>query len=113
MQKRRIASWKQNLEYINILQESCKIVTFTEIESLQGPTTLYRRLLPNNQYFYIYRLPVKIPATSQMCVNMAESDRQHASTMESLEESDTASLDLSCELSIFDEEDEIQMKILG
>jgi hypothetical protein len=25
MQKRGIASWKQNLEYINILQESCKI----------------------------------------------------------------------------------------
>jgi hypothetical protein len=44
MQKRRIASWKQNLEYINILQESCKIETFTEIESLQGPTTLYGRL---------------------------------------------------------------------
>jgi hypothetical protein len=40
-----------------------------------------------------------------MCVNMAESDRQHASTMESLEESDTASLDLSCESSIFDEEE--------
>jgi hypothetical protein len=52
-----------------------------------------------NQYFYFYPLPVKILATSmtsQMCVNMAESDRQHASTMESLEESDTASLDLSC-----------------
>jgi hypothetical protein len=49
MQKRRIASWKQNLEYINILQEqeSCKIETFTEIESLQGPTTLYGRLLRN------------------------------------------------------------------
>ena len=44
--------------------------------------------------------------TSQMCVNMAESDRQHASTTESLEESDTASLDLSCESSIFDEEEE-------
>lgn len=43
--------------------------------------------------------------TSQMCVNMAESDT-HASTMESLEESDTASLDLSCESSIFDEEEE-------
>jgi len=41
-----------------------------------------------------------------MCVNMAESDRQHASTMESLEESDRASLDLSCESSIFDEEEE-------
>ena len=41
-----------------------------------------------------------------MCVSMAESDRQHASTMESLEESDTASLDLSCESSIFDEEEE-------
>lgn len=41
-----------------------------------------------------------------MCVNMAESDRQHASTMESLEESDTASLDLSCESSIFDEDEE-------
>ena len=53
--------------------------------------------------------------TSQMCVNMAESDRQHASTMESLEESDTASLDLSCESSIFDEEEENtnEMKILG
>ena len=37
MQKRRI-------EYINILQESCKIETFTEIESLRGPTTLYGRL---------------------------------------------------------------------
>jgi hypothetical protein len=37
---------------------------------------------------------------------MAESDRQHASTMESLEKSDTASLDLSCESSIFDEEEE-------
>jgi hypothetical protein len=45
MQKRRIASWKQNLEYINILQESCKMETLTEIESLQGPTTLYGRLL--------------------------------------------------------------------
>ena len=45
MQKRRIASWKQNLEYINILQESCKIETFTEIESIQGPTTLYGRLV--------------------------------------------------------------------
>ena len=62
--------------------------------------------LPNDQYFYFYRLPVKILATSQMCVSMAESDRQHASTMESLEESDTASLDLSCESSIFDEEEE-------
>ena len=38
MQKRRIA------KYINILKESCKIETFTEIESLQGPTTLYGRL---------------------------------------------------------------------
>jgi hypothetical protein len=27
-----------------ILQESCKIETFTEIESLQGPTTLYPEL---------------------------------------------------------------------
>jgi hypothetical protein len=34
MQKRQIASWKQNLEYINILQESCKIETVTGIESL-------------------------------------------------------------------------------
>jgi hypothetical protein len=31
MQKRGIASLKQNLEYINILQEFCKIETFTEI----------------------------------------------------------------------------------
>jgi hypothetical protein len=30
--------------YINILQESCKIETFTEIENLQGQTTLYGRL---------------------------------------------------------------------
>jgi antitoxin component YwqK of YwqJK toxin-antitoxin module len=37
-------SLQQNLEYINILQESCKIETFTEIDSLQGPTTLYGRL---------------------------------------------------------------------
>ena len=60
MQKRRIASWKQNLEYINILQEqeSCKIETFTEIESMQGPTTLYGRLV-----FHVQRIMSCISGT--------------------------------------------------
>jgi hypothetical protein len=32
---------RHNIEHINILQESCKIETLTEIESLQGLTNLY------------------------------------------------------------------------
>lgn len=48
-----------------------------------------------------------------MCVNIAESDRQHASTMASLEESDTASLDLSCESSIVDAEEENTNENIG
>jgi hypothetical protein len=61
MQKRRLASYKQNLEYINILQESCKIETFTEIESLQGPTTLYGRLSP---------VHVQIPKMMDVCFRL-------------------------------------------
>ena len=47
------------LEYINILQQCCKIETFTEIESLQGPTTLYGRLTANQNTKCPNLLPIR------------------------------------------------------
>ena len=41
MQKRRIASQKQNLEYINILQESCRIETFTDREPARTDNSVW------------------------------------------------------------------------